>query len=61
MDFVSDLITSIQMAGLFLGAFTFSQLSDLIGRKKCFYLAFFLEAFLGTSLIEEICITVHHA
>jgi len=40
--FVSDMITSLQMVGLMIGALVCSQLSDLIGRKKSFYLGFFL-------------------
>ncbi len=45
MSFVSDMITSIQMAGLLIGAAMISQVSDLIGRKKCFYLVFLIMIF----------------
>ncbi|KAK2152867.1 hypothetical protein LSH36_316g08008 [Paralvinella palmiformis] len=38
--YVSDMITSIQMVGLILGAGLFGQLSDSIGRKKAYFLAF---------------------
>ena len=41
-SYVSDLMTSIQMVGLMLGAASIGQLSDLIGRKKSFFLAFFV-------------------
>ena len=45
MSFVSDMITSIQMGGLLVSAAMFGQVSDLIGRKKCFYLVFFIMIF----------------
>ena len=38
--YVSDLITSIQMGGLMFGAAAFGQLSDTIGRKKSYFLAY---------------------
>ena len=40
LSFVSDLITTLQMSGLALGACANGQLSDLVGRKKSFFLAF---------------------
>ena len=39
-DFASDLITSIQMVGLAVGAFTFGQLAELIGRKYSYFLSY---------------------
>ncbi|XP_013421095.1 organic cation transporter protein [Lingula anatina] len=37
--FISDTITSVQMAGVFVGSLLFGQLSDLFGRKKPHFLA----------------------
>ena len=39
-SYVSDLVTSLQMAGLFVGVALFGQSSDLVGRKPSYYVAF---------------------
>ena len=38
MAYVSDLINSLQMVGLLIGAGVCGQLSDLFGRKKIYYM-----------------------
>lgn len=45
--YASDLIMSIQMVGLTLGALTFGQLSDSIGRKYSYFLAYSFLIFSG--------------
>ena len=39
LDYVSDLVTTIQGIGLVVGAGLFGQLSDLLGRKFSYFLA----------------------
>ncbi|XP_013421062.1 organic cation transporter protein [Lingula anatina] len=38
--FISDTITSVQMAGVLVGYLLFGQLSDMYGRKKAYFVAF---------------------
>ncbi|XP_013396312.1 organic cation transporter protein [Lingula anatina] len=46
-DFVSDTITSLQMAGVLFGSLIFGQLSDWFGRKKTFYTAIMMVSLFG--------------
>ena len=46
-SYASDLITSVQMIGLTLGALTFGQLSDLVGRKISYFIGFSFLIFSG--------------
>ena len=39
LDYVSDLVNTVQGVGLLVGAGLFGQLSDLLGRKLGFFLA----------------------
>ena len=39
LDYVSDLVTTVQGVGLAIGAGMFGQLSDLLGRKFSYFLA----------------------
>ena len=46
-DYVSDLITTLQMVGLLFGAGAFGQLSDLIGRKKTYFIVYSIMSVFG--------------
>ena len=39
MDYVSDLVTTLQGVGLLIGAAVFGQMSDLQGRKRSWFTA----------------------
>ena len=39
LDYVSDMVTTVQGVGLAIGAGMFGQLSDLLGRKFSYFLA----------------------
>ncbi|XP_013403534.1 organic cation transporter protein [Lingula anatina] len=47
LEYVSDIITTIQMAGLFFGALAISQLSDMFGRKPVWYAALTVNSIVG--------------
>ena len=46
-NFVSDLITTVQMVGLLIGAGLFGQVSDVIGRKKTYFMVFTIMILFG--------------
>lgn len=61
-EYVSSLITSIQMVGLFFGATMFGQLGDTFGRKRMLYLNYtlfllfhFLSAFANSWQLYSVC------
>ena len=39
LDYVSDLVNTLQGVGLLIGAAVFAQMSDLLGRKLSWFIA----------------------
>ncbi|XP_064639521.1 organic cation/carnitine transporter 2-like [Lineus longissimus] len=56
-DWIPDAISSIQMAGVVVGAFSVGQLSDLFGRKRVLYIVYF--GILSGTLTSAFSVTWH--
>ncbi|XP_013421093.1 organic cation transporter protein isoform X2 [Lingula anatina] len=48
-DFISDTISSLQMAGVLIGCLVFGQLGDAFGRKKVYFFALLFTSIVGAA------------
>ncbi|XP_023932818.1 organic cation transporter protein-like [Lingula anatina] len=48
-DFISDTISSLQMAGVLIGSLVFGQLGDAFGRKKVYFFALLFTSIIGAA------------